>query len=450
MSELHKSIPMSRSRPEEARRAIVGGFFAVTIDAYDIYLPAVALSPALTYFEPGTLPLSITTTIGYFVLAATFVGRPVGAFLFGYLGDRLGRRRTTLVSISGFAVLTLLMATLPGYASWGYLAVILLTLGRFVDGVFMGGGYTGATPLAMEACPKRLRGLIGGVLQSSWSLGQIIASVATLVVLSLTQARAGQAYVTWGWRIPFVIGGIAALLFLVYYVRVPESDLWENRVSTEKRRTPLRDLLSGRNLKNLIQVFVLMSGLWFATQSTVSAIPGLLEDYLKQPVQSVTIAWMVGTLVLGLGYISAGFLSQRFGRRPMLIVLGVVIGVPAVGTYYLMVHNAAQGGSFVVTAVWVALTMALAVSAIGIMPSYINERFPTHVRASGYGVGYSAASIIPALYSFWMIGLSRIVPYGYTPLVLLVIAGILTVIGAAVGPETRHVDLENVHRTGEA
>lgn len=351
------------------RRAIAGGFFAIAVDAYDIYLPVVALTPALIYFQPKNLPGTITATIGYFVLAATMVGRPLGAVIFGYLGDVLGRRRAALIAIAGFSSLTCLMAILPGYQTWGYTAIVLMILIRFVDGVFMGGGYTGASPLAMESCPKRLRGVVGGVMQSSFSLGYALISV---------------------------------------------------------------------------QVFVLMSGLWLASQAIVSAMPGLLQNYLGQPAKPVTIAILIGNIALGCGYITAGTFGQLIGRRRMLMVCGGVLAVFATATYYLMVANALGGGAFPVTAVWAALTMVLGVSIFGIIPSYINERFPTRVRASGYGMGYSLAIIIPSLYSVYMLGLGRVMSYGFTPLVLSAAAGLLAILGAWLGPETRKVDLENV------
>lgn len=427
------------------RRAIAGGFFAIAVDAYDIYLPIVALTPALIYFQPKNLPGTITATIGYFVLAATMVGRPLGAVIFGYLGDVLGRRRAALIAIAGFSSLTCLMAILPGYQTWGYTAIVLMILIRFVDGVFMGGGYTGASPLAMESCPKRLRGVIGGVMQSSFSLGYALISVITLATLALAPAGAiDSPYVQWGWRVPFAMGGVLGFAFLAYYVRVAESETWEREVGSDVRKTPLADLLSGQNLKSLVQVFVLMSGLWLASQAIVSAMPGLLQNYLGQPAKPVTIAILIGNIALGCGYITAGTFGQLIGRRRMLMVCGGVLAVFATATYYLMVANALGGGAFPVTAVWAALTMVLGVSIFGIIPSYINERFPTRVRASGYGMGYSLAIIIPSLYSVYMLGLGRVMSYGFTPLVLSAAAGLLAILGAWLGPETRKVDLENV------
>ena len=138
----------------EAKRSITGAFLGFTVDMYDVYLPVVALTPALIYFQPKHLPLAMATTVFYLIFAVTLIGRPIGAFIFGHLGDRIGRKRTTMIAVSGFAIATLLIALLPGYATLGLAALYLLIARRLIDGVFLGGEYTAASQLAMEYCPR--------------------------------------------------------------------------------------------------------------------------------------------------------------------------------------------------------------------------------------------------------------------------------------------------------
>ena len=431
-----------------AKKAIAGAFFGLAVDFYDIYLPTVALTPAIIYFQPKNLPASVVATLGFIVFAVALIGRPIGAFIFGHLGDVIGRRRTTMIAVAGFSTFTFLMALLPGYATWGYGAIALLIVLRLIDGIFMGGEYTSANPLAIEACPKHLRGVVGGLIQAAYPIAYVAIALTVTIMLGVVPAgTVDSPYVQWGWRIPFVIGAVLGLAVLVFYARVEESRLWETQAQ-ERVTAPLKDLFTGQNVRNLAQVFLMMSGPWFSVQIVISATPGLLENVLKQPARGVTNGLLVANIFLVAGYLSAALLGQRFGRRLMLIVSGVWTVVLGTLFYYLMLANASSGGTLLLTMVLYTIALCLAISPWGIVTAYLNERFPTGVRASGYGIGYSLAAIIPSFFFSYLLALARLMPYVYTPLVLIVLAGLLQIIGAWLGPETRHVDLAGAIPSG--
>lgn len=142
-----------------ARRAVRAAYFGFFVDMFEVYLPIAVLTPALPYFVPADLDRASRATILSLVFAASLISRPIGAVIFGHFGDRWGRRRTVLVSVAGFATMTLLIALLPGYATWGKAGVLALIALRFMDGIFIGGEYTAANPLAMEYSPKEKRGV---------------------------------------------------------------------------------------------------------------------------------------------------------------------------------------------------------------------------------------------------------------------------------------------------
>jgi MFS family permease len=442
------SIAAREELSPAAKKAIAGAFFGLAVDFYDIYLPTVALTPAIIYFLPKNLPASVVATLNFIAFSVAIIGRPIGAFIFGHLGDVIGRRRTTMIAVAGFAILTFLIALLPGYATWGYGAIALLIVLRLVDGIFMGGEYTSANPLALEACPKHLRGFVGGLIQAAYPIAYVAIALTVTIMLGFVPAgTVDSPYVQWGWRIPFVIGAILGLAVLAFYARVEESRLWETEAA-ERVKAPLKDLFAGQNLRNLAQVFLMMSGLWFSVQLVISATPGLLENVLKQPARGVTNGLLVANVCLVAGYFIAALLGQRFGRRLILIVSGVWTAIPVPLFYYLMLRNARSGGTLLMTMVLYTIALCLAISPWGIVTTYINERFPTGVRASGYGIGYSLAAIIPSFFSIYMLALRRLMPFEYTPLVLIVLAGLLQIIGAWLGPETRHVDLAGVLASG--
>lgn len=429
----------------EGRKATLGAFLGLAIDFYDIYLPVVALTPAIALFIPAGLPPATKVTINFMVLAVTFLGRPVGAFIFGHLGDVIGRKRTTMIAVAGFAVMTGLVGVLPGYASWGMAAPVVLLALRFVGGIFMGGEYTSANPLALEIAPKRLRGLIGGVIQSAYPVGYIAVSITVAIILTtMPSGDLNSPYVQYGWRIPFFVGAVLALLFLVYYWSVAESEVWKSTRSKEPVTAPLRELFSGQNFRNLSQVFLLMLGLWLGVQTAISLPPTLMQTLFKLPAGAVTNGVLIGYAFLFVGFITMAVLGQAFGRRRMLVIAGVwTLSLGTLG-YWLMLENIRAGGAFALTVVLLTIVLLLTVAPWGIVTTYVSERFQTGIRSSGYGIGYSLAVIPTAFTSFYLSGLSQFMPYYLTPLVLMVLAGILVVVGAWIGPETRDVDMRTM------
>ena len=416
------------------KRTVFAGCIGFAVDFFDIYLPVLALAPVIGYFEPPGLSAAASTTIYFFTFAATLFGRPCGAVIFGHWADKIGRRRTTMVSIAGFGIFTVLIACLPGYATLGIWSLVLLIGLRFVDGVFMGGEYTSNNTLALEMVPKAGRGFVGGVLQGAFPIGFAMVSAVTSFLLSVTTH---QQYVDWGWRLAFVFGGAIAFAFLMFYRTVPESPVW---MESTKSVAPLKEVFSGHHRRNLLQVFVMMVGFWFASQ-VASILPGILINQLHVPARVTSDIFLAGSVILFFGFVGCGMLSQVIGRRRTIVLCGLAILFGGSGLYYVLVAGALAGAPMIQTVIVTMAFYILVVSPWGIVSTYISERFPTHIRACGYGIGYSAAVVIPAFTGVYLLGLSAVMPYVFGPLVLLVLAGLLIITGALMGPETRDVDM---------
>jgi MFS family permease len=416
------------------KRAVFAGCIGFAVDFFDIYLPVLALAPVIGYFEPPGLSPAGSTTVYFFTFAATLFGRPCGAIIFGHWADKAGRRRTTIVSIIGFGLFTVLIACLPGYETIGLFSLVLLLMLRFIGGVFMGGEYTSNNTLALEMVPKERRGFVGGLLQGAFPIGFALVSAVTSLLLAITNQ---QQYLQWGWRAAFVFGGLLAFAFLMFYRTVPESPAW---MESDKSEAPLKEVFSGEHRRSLIQVFVMMVGFWFASQIS-SILPGIMIQQLHVPARVTSATFLVGSVILFFGFVGCGMLGQMIGRRRAIVLCGVAVLFGGTGLYYTLVANALAGASSLMTAVITIAFYVLIVSPWGIVTTYISERFPTHIRASGYGIGYSAAVVIPAFTGLYMLGLSTVLPYAFAPTILLAIAGALMVTGALLGPETRDVDL---------
>ena len=286
---------------------------------FDVYLPIVALGPAMSYFQPATLSPALQSTLYFIVFALSLVGRPVGATLFGHYGDRFGRRKITLLSMGGFAVVTLLIGLLPGYQTWGIGSVGLLAFLRLVDGIFLGANTRGPIrwPWNMR---RKSRGMSSPIIQARFPVAMAAMALITTGLLRLFPAEGiDSPYVRWGRRIPFFLGALMAGGVFAYYFRVPESEVW---ASAEKSQSPLKELFRGENFRRLTQVFVVMSGIWFTLNAITSILPGVLVTIRHVRSVVVTDAQIVAYAVLTPVFILVGVVGQKFGRRVILLRLG--------------------------------------------------------------------------------------------------------------------------------
>jgi MFS family permease len=310
---------------------------------------------------------------------------------------------------------------------------------RFIVGFFVGGEYTAASPLAMEYSPKDRRGPNSARIMAGFPLAYFTISGLTLIVLQFAPSGdPNSAYSVWGWRIPFVIGGVLALAFVGYFARqVEESEVFEAEGGSED--APVKQLLSRDTFPHFAQVFVLMTGFWLSLNTVSAILPGVLTDTIGLSDTHSSFALMIAALANVGGYLAVGHLAQRFGRRPFLMAWGISAAVLGTFVYWLLLHFKPSAlGAVIVLA---AVTVVLVNPCWAMITAYINERFHTGIRASGFGLGYSLAVIIPSFYAFYQSLLEHVMSPTYTVLPLLVIGGLLITLGGALGPETRDVDM---------
>lgn len=426
--------PADRLSPA-ARRSVVGGIVSLLIDSYDIYVPAFILPAAMGYFEPSTMAVTTKVTLTSVIFTVTLLARPVGGPIFGNLGDKIGRKKVTIIAGIGFTVTTLVIACLPGYNQWGYGSLVALIALRFIDGVFLGGGYAGPVPLAIERSPARLRGLVGGVVSAGAPVAIIFINVVQILALN---HMAPPSYQSWGWRLPFFFGALLGVAYLVYFSRVPEVDTEGLAAGRTSKRVPILDLFTRDNFPMLAQVFLLMTGMWFAAQMMLSFLPGMLIGVLHQKPSDVSTMEIVANVCTVIAMIGFAAASQRVGRRRMLFWSAVAIAAGVGLAYGFMVVLATSGSGFLPVAVLAILGFILVNGPLGCVVVYLNERFGKGVRSSGYGTAYTVSLILPSLYSVWIGLLQHVMPYAYTPIVLIVLGGVLFAAGAHIGPETVH------------
>lgn len=437
----HNDVPSSISR--RAARAAWLGFF---VDMFDIYLPIIVLAPAIQYFEPpkGTLSKQLAMIIFSLIYASTLLGRPLGSLIFGWLSDRIGRRPSTLIAVIGFGTITLLIACMPGYATIGIASLFTLIFLRFVAGILLAGEYTGAMPLAMEYSPRDRRAVFCGLIMTSFPAAYIAISASTYLLLQIIPSGGlHSAYTQWGWRLPFLVGALIAYSFAFFwYRRVPESESWRKVRKTEN---PLLALTKKGNRSAFIQVFILVSGLWFLIYMLAAVVPGTLSSVVHLTHTQVTFTMMIAFVIIAIFYVLASLVAHVIGRRPFYILCGFLAVIGGTGFYLGLISIKAND---IVSAILLTAGFGICV-AVGwsIMPAYLNERFHTSIRASGFGVSYSLSVIIPSFFAFYQVALAHIMPASLTPIPLTILGGVLLGVGAYLGPETRNVDLSHMGDT---
>jgi MFS family permease len=424
------------------KRAVLSAWAGFAVDSYSIYIASSVLLPALVYFQ-GDMSAETKSIFAGMTLAVTLLGRPLGGLIFGHFADRIGRRRIGAITIFGFGVISLLIACLPGAELIGAVpATTLLLALRFVEGIFLGGEYTAATPMALEYTPPHRRGLVGAVIQCAASGGPLLVAVAmSLTLLVAPSGGLDSPYVQWGWRLPFVLGFV--LSFLVAWFlrrRVDESAVQKEAVARagKQTRSPVRMILRGQAGRAFVQAWVIMTGLFFVVTVNSSVLNQFLlgnEGYTPANLASTQLIIPVAMA----SYVLFGWLSDHIGRKRALYI-GSALQVLLYPVVISLVGSGTVRGWLNLTLLAVA-AHCLTVAPFGVLPAYINERFATIVRSTGWGVAYGTAVIIPSFFSYYMIWLSALVPFVYTAGILAAFGAVLIFVATAFGPETRGIDL---------
>jgi SHS family lactate transporter-like MFS transporter len=339
------------------RYALLAGFLGWTLDAFDFFVIVFLYDALAAQFHVSKKDIVLTT-------AATLAFRPLGALLFGLLSDRYGRRIPLMGSVIYFTVVEVLCGFAPNFAVFFVL--------RALFGIGMGGEWGVGASLAMEAAPKRWRGILSGILQGGYPMGYLLAAVAARFVLP-----------TMGWRWMFWIGAIPAMLALYICSKVPESEAWAQH-RAESMGKILRVVAS--HWKRFGYLVVLMTFMMFLSHGTQDLYPDFLKEVHKlsqRQVANIAILYNCGAIV---GAIIFGALSQRAGRRKgMLAALALCL---------LIVPLWAFGGGVMAFIVAPVLLQMGVQGAWGVIPVHLNELAADAARGLMPGLTYQLGILL--------------------------------------------------------
>jgi MHS family proline/betaine transporter-like MFS transporter len=371
------------SRQEMSRGSMAIAAFSTIVEWYDftLYLYLATLISRV-FFGGGAAALA--ATLGGFAIA--YLLRPLGAVVFGQIGDRFGRRRMMLLSVAVMTMTMLATALLPTYAQWGAAASWLLFLLRCVMGFSVGGEYNGVVAYLLEGAPKNRRGLIASFASAASEIGGLLAvGVSSLTVSCLSSASLDA----WGWRIPFLVGAVLAASVWIARSAMQESpDFRRQQDHGTVPRNPLRHALV-HHRAGIARSFTISALGSITYYVGITYLPAFLTSTGTmgegQSLQLSTIAAIAVILVTPL----TGVLSDRLGRKPMLLFLAGCSAILPIIMFHAIVHGS---GPQVFLAAIVLACLAGAVSAVGAVATA--EQFPGEGRLSGLALGATLATAI--------------------------------------------------------
>ena len=384
----------------QLRRAIVASTVGTTIEWYDFFLYSIVtgLVFAKLYF-PRSDPLTGTLE-AFGIYAVGFAARPVGAAIFGHWGDRLGRKSALIATLVLMGVGTFLVALVPGYASIGIWGAVLLTILRFVQGVGVGGEWGGSVLLAMEwARTSHHRGFIASWPQFGVPAGLFLANLAVLLCSWL----AGDAFLAWGWRIPFLLSIVLVGVGLWIRLGIEETPTFRRLVAEERvEKAPALEVIRRQPKEVLLSALARM-----AEQAPFYIFTAFIFAYgtgtLKVPRDLLLAAVLCASVVSFFTIPYSGHLSDRFGRKRVYMMGAVLTG--AYGIVYFALLNT---GATLLIFLAVVLSLIPHDVMYGPQAALIAESFTGRLRYSGASLGYQLSSVIaggPApLIATWLFG----------------------------------------------
>ena len=438
-SGLESVTPGSRSM---RRRVQVSAFLGAVIEWYDFYLYGYAAAVVLnTLFFPSTD--AAAGTLGAFAtLAVGWLARPLGAVVFGYFGDRTGRRGVLVATLLMMGLASALIGVLPTYGSVGVAAPVLLVVLRVVQGVSAGGEFAGAILMTVEHSRPTRRALASSVAQMGLYVGVLLANVVILLVALLPRA----AFLSWGWRLPFL--GSVLLVVVALWIRlgVTESPVFEEAKREHHiGRHPLRALVHD-HWRELLVVILIMFGI-----ATISAFQGVfLASYAVASgfttVNALTMT-LVGTVAAVIMLPISAFASDRIGRKKLVVTGGIVM-IPAVWLALVGVGSRNLGWALLGGALpWIGHSIAY-----GPIAAWMSELFPTGNRYGGVSIGYQFSATLGAGF-FPLIGTALLAASGGPPhhglvYAYLVVAALVTLAGAHLARETSRDSFAAIEERG--
>ncbi|NOJ59997.1 MFS transporter [Arthrobacter sp. 260] len=411
-----------------ARAAFVG----TALEWYDYFLFGTAAAIVFNRLFFTELDATAATLAAFATFGVGFAARPIGAVLFGYIGDRVGRRPALLITIVMIGVATGLIGFLPDFGSIGLAAPIMLAVLRLMQGLAVGGEWGGAMTIAVEHAPIEKRGRYAALVQVGSPVGTLMSSGAFALVLLLPS----EAFDAWGWRLPFLAAFPLLLIALYIRLQVEESPIFRELVKLEERaKIPAVDVFKqawGRLLVAIAAAFLGVGGFYVMTTFVISYGTTTLGMDRQLMVNATLVAAVVQIGVVLL----VGRISEKVGPGRMTFFGGLAT---AAGAFPLFWMIDTRNPAAIILAVTIGI--ALVSLAYAVTGALLTELFPPHLRYSGVALGYNLAGALSGFLPLIAVALLGATGGGsWTASLLLIVVSLITAAGGFFGEKLRVKD----------
>nr|WP_040518543.1 MFS transporter [Gordonia neofelifaecis] len=420
---------------QQIRRVALSSLLGTVIEYYDflLYSTMAALVFGELYFPSASGAVSTIAAFG--TLAAGYVARPLGGVIFGHFGDRLGRKTMLILSMSMMGAASFLIGVLPTYATIGVAAPILLVALRIVQGIAVGGEWGGAALMVIEHAESNKRGTWAGVMQMGSPLGSLAATAAVVVVTMLPDS----SFMSWGWRIPFLLSALLLAIGLYVRLSVVESPVFQE--ATEKAEQDKTEKIPALQILARPRALILATAVGIGPFVLTALISSHILAYGPSIGYDKADVVRAGLFTSAVGLVCIPLfsaLSDRIGRRTVSLT-GAICAIAFAFPMYAMVNT----GSVVILTVGLMIGIAIQNALYAPLAPMLSEMFGTGVRYTGVSMGYQLASLIGAGFTP-MIATSLVAAAdgSSVPLSLTMIVGALcSLVGIAIIRESRGRDL---------
>lgn len=421
----------------EERKVLAGTLVGTSIEWYDffIYAQAAGLVLAPLFLAPvAEANPGLAQVLSFATIGISFLFRPLGAVVAGYLGDKLGRKKMLVFTLMMMGLSTALIGFLPTYAAIGIAAPILLILLRILQGFSAGGEWGGAALMAVEHAPTAKRGFFGAFPQIGVPVGMILAT-STLFIL--TSSMSPEAFMAWGWRIPFMLSIVLIIVGYVIRRAVEESPVFEDLLRRRKEASAPLGQLFRHNTKNVVLTAIIFIGnnaagylliAFFATYAVT--VLGMDRPTVLLATTLASFGWLIFTLW-------GGRVSDRLGRVRTFQIGYAFLALWAVPMWFLI-----DTGNIV----WYFVALFVMTFGLGLsygpQASLYAEMFPANVRYSGVSIGYALGAILGGAFAPMIAeALFGATGQSWTIGVYIAIAAVVSLIGVSLVKEPKGVDL---------
>ena len=388
---------------DSVKTVIAASMVGTAIEFYDFYAYGTAAAnyfPKVFFGDTANPTVALLASLLTFAIA--FIARPLGSLVFGHFGDRMGRKTTLVVSLLTMGIATFLIGCLPTYNQWGVAAVAVLCLCRFVQGIGLGGEWSGAALVATENAPEDKRALYGSFPELGAPIGFFLSNGTYFLLETFND---NDAMLAWGWRVPFLLSAILVIVGLVVRVQMEETPIF--RMAQEQKKvvkSPLTEVFK-KSWKEVIQATFLVAVTYtlFYTLATWSLAWGTKTveqggGNLGFTNQEYLLMLMIAVCVFAAFIVISCVNADKFGRKRVIIISSCCLIAFALLFPFLLDPAVVGQRNFATNLLFLCIGFALMGTAFGPIGAFLPELFDANVRYSGSGIGYNLAAIVGAAF----------------------------------------------------